>query len=124
MAIDIDSLADEVVSALEEYTEEITEDIKEAVTKAGKHGLKVVKEKSPEDSGDYKKGWKLTTAYDGLHDRRVILHNHKKPQLTHLLEEGHDTQDGGRVGGTPHISVAEKEAVDMFEKTVEEILQK
>ena len=124
MAIDIDDLATEIVSALEEYTEEITEEIKEAVTDAGKHALKVVKDKSPEKSGDYKKGWKVTTAYDGLHDRRIIIHNRKKPQLTHLLENGHEKQNGGRVEGTPHISIAEKEAAQMFENRVEEILRK
>ncbi len=124
MAIDINNLADEVILALEEYTEEVTEQVKEAVTDAGKHALKVVKDKSPEDSGDYKKGWKVTTAYDGPRDRRVVLHNKKKPQLTHILENGHEKQNGGRVEGTPHISAAEKEAVDMFEKRVEEILQK
>lgn len=124
MEISIDNLANEIMTALGEYTEEVTEQVKEAVTDAGKHALKVVKDKSPEDSGDYKKGWKVTTAYDGLRDRRVILHNQKKPQLTHLLENGYEKQNGGRAQGTPHISTAENEAVDMLEKKIEEILQK
>lgn len=124
MEISIDNLAKEVISILDEYNNDVTKQVKEAVTLSAAHALNVVKDKSPQKSGDYKKGWCLTTNYDGKNDRRITLHNRKKPQLTHLLENGYEKQNGGRVQGTPHISTAENEAVDILEKKVEEILQK
>lgn len=122
MNISIEELADEVVSALETYTEEITEEIKAEVTKAGKYAKDIVKAASPEFTGDYKKGWTLKVIYDGINDRRVAVYNRTDYQLTHLLEYGFVGRDGKRVEGQPHIADAQLKAEQYFEKRVEEIL--
>lgn len=124
MNISIDDLADAVIDALETYSEEITEDVKAEVTKAGNYAKEIVKEASPELTGDYKKGWSVKEAYDGPNDRRVIIHNRTDYQLTHLLEYGFVGRDGKRVEGQPHIADAQLKAEQYFEKRVEEILAK
>ena len=124
MNISIEELADEVVSALETYTEEITEEIKFEVTKAANYAKEIVKAASPELTGDYKKGWAVKVVYDSVNDRRVIIYNRTDYQLTHLLEYGFVGRDGKRVEGQPHIADAQLKAEQYFEKRVEEILAK
>ena len=124
MNISIDDLAVAVIDALETYSEEITEDIKAEVTKAGEYAKEIVKEASPELTGDYKKGWALKVAFDGRKDRRIVIYNRTDYSLTHLLEHGFVGRDGKRVEGQPHIADAQFKAEQYFEKRVEEILTK
>ena len=41
---------------------------------------------------------------------RLRVYNAKKPQLTHLLEFGHQKRSGGRVEAKPHIRLARDHA--------------
>lgn len=124
MNIGIEDLADAVIDALETYSEEITEDVKAEVTKAGNYAKQIVKEASPELTGDYKKGWAVKVAYDGPNDRRVVIHNRTEYQLTHLLEYGFVGRNGKRVEGKAHIADAQIKAEEYFEKRVEDILKR
>ena len=124
MNIGIEDLADAVIDALETYSEEITEDVKAEVTEAGNYAKQIVKEASPELTGDYKKGWTVKVAYDGPNDRRVVIHNRTDYQLTHLLEYGFVGRDGDRKEGKAHIADAQIKAEEYFEKRVEDILKR
>lgn len=44
-------------------------------------------------------------------------------RLSHLLNNGHATRNGGRVKGTGFIAKAEKEVVEKFEKEIEEVIK-
>lgn len=124
MNIGIEDLTDAVIDALETYSEEITEDVKAEVTKAGNYAKQIVKEASPELTGDYKKGWTVKVAYDGPNDRRVVIHNRTDYQLTHLLEDGFVGRSGKKVEGKTHIADAQIKAEEYFEKRVEDILKR
>lgn len=98
---------------------ELQSDVKEALEKASKdlakEGVQKLKSTSPHRSGKYATGWGLSKNKDV-----IVIHNKKKPGLTHLLEKGHAKRGGGRVGPVKHIEPVEQwiidEAVKRFEK--------
>ena len=72
-------------------------------------------------SGDYKKGWGVSTLRKGGVYKRK-LYNKKKPTLVHLLEYGHSGPVGVPKGETrspayPHVSKTEiKHSLILYEK--------
>lgn len=105
----------EIMSELSKYSEEVTEQIKEDVKEVAAECLAEIKEGSPVNRGDYKKGWRKKVMFDGPTDIRVRIYNAKEPQLAHLLEFGHPIVRKGRVvgraEGKKHIYPAEQRAV-------------
>lgn len=109
-AISIDSLTDVIMEELHTFSEGVTEQLKEDVKQVARECVQDIKKNVPEDTGDYKKGWKAKVSYESKNDIRVTVYNAKKPQLTHLLEYGHAKRNGGRVEGKSHIRPAQKYA--------------
>lgn len=106
------------------YSDEVAEDIAEEIQSVGKEALKIVKEKSPKNTGTYRKGWRLKVN-KGRIGTQIIIYNANKPQLTHLLENGHAKADGNdTVDGIPHIypanEWAEKEIMQRIERRLNE----
>ena len=99
----------EIEKALKNYSADVAEKVKKEVKDAAKNGVKKLKQTSPKKTGEYAKGWKYKVAYENSENIRVIIYNKNKPQLTHLLENGHAKAKGGRVEGIPHIRPVEKE---------------
>lgn len=118
MSIPIDGLAEAIAAELQDYQQEVVDDLKDSVHDAAKACLKEIKANSPADSGDYRKGWKLKTAYESGNDIRLQVYNKDHYQLTHLLEDGHANVDGGRTPGKPHIGPAADNAAVALEKNV------
>ena len=119
MAIPIEDLAQVIAAELQAYQQEVVDDLKDSVSDAGNACLNEIKANSPADSGDYRKGWKLKTAYESETDIRLQVYNKDHYQLTHLLEDGHANVDGGRTPGRPHIGPAADRAAVALEKNVE-----
>lgn len=116
--IKVSELAQVVAQELADYSQDVTDGIKEEVKQVAKDVVTELKQTSPRNSGDYAKGWKSRVEYESPEDIRVRVYNSKKPQLTHLLENGHAKQNGGRVNGIPHIGPAEQRAEDSLEGKV------
>lgn len=108
--IKISDLADAVSRELAAYDQDVTDGLKKEVKQVAKDVVAELKQTSSRNTGDYAKGWKSRVEYESPEDIRVRVYNSKKPQLTHLLENGHAKQNGGRVNGTPHIGPAEEKA--------------
>ena len=108
-------LAVEIQAELSRYSAEVAEQIKADVKAVAKECVKQIKDNSPEDAGEYKKGWKQKVAYESAEDIRIRIYNAKKPQLAHLLEFGHAKRTGGRVAGKSHIYPAEQAAAAALE---------
>lgn len=106
MDISIDDLADTLAEDLAAYSQEVTDDLKREVKQVAKEMVSELKATSPHASGDYAKGWGVTTEHESAQDIRLRVLNRKKPQLTHLLEHGHAKVTGGRVEGKAHIGPA------------------
>lgn len=125
MRVGVNELAGAIAKELEEYSQEVTENLKEEVVDAAKECVQILKEKSPEDTGAYKKGWKAKVEYESEEDIRVRVYNSKKPQLTQLLERGHAGKDGTAKGSAkpyPHIQPAEKAASEKLLKKVKVVI--
>lgn len=120
--VSINNLNSAIKSVLDEYQEEVTEKVKEVLPKVGKDTVKELKQTSPKKSGKYAKGWK-TQVEEGRLGSVVTVYNSDRYQLTHLLEKGHASRDGGRVSGIPHIRPAEEHAiknvVDEIKRSIE-----
>lgn len=121
--IKIADLADAVSRELAAYDQDVTDGVKKEVEQVAKDVVAELKQTSPRNSGDYAKGWKSRVEYESPEDIRVRVYNSKKPQLTHLLENGHAKQNGGRVNGTPHIGPAEQKAEKSLENKVKVVVR-
>ena len=113
-------LQKEVNIRLENYVKEIDDSFAEILPKVGKETVKELKTSSPKRTGRYSKGWKQKVEKDGINGNKLTVYNADAYQLTHLLENGHASRDGGFVSGRPHI----KPAQDKAEKEVLEELTK
>lgn len=114
-------LSKEIEDALNEYGLGVSKEVEKAVKKTARKTAKNLREhKSTYQirSGEYNKSWKSTEERLSTRNSRAIVHNKKHYRLTHLLEYGHAKRGGGRTRAFPHISKAEKEASEMFEKEV------
>lgn len=100
--INIDQLANEITSAVQEYTEDVSEAIKEKVNDTSKKTLKTVKEMAPKRTGEYAKGFKRTKNDNHGRTKHTIW-NKKDYRRVHLLEKGHAKRNGGRVKDYPHL---------------------
>ena len=121
--IKIDDLASAITKELTEYSQEVTDGIKREIKAVAKECKTEIQQNSPVDTGSYRKGWQVKTAYESSSDIRVVIRNRTDYQLTHLLEYGHAKVNGGRVNGKPHIRPAEEHAEQKFMKKVKVVVK-
>ena len=120
--ISVDGLADAISDALQQYSDAVIDGVKQAEDITAKECKENLIADSPVGAtGKYKKGWKVTVTADTPLEKHTVIHN-KQAGLTHLLEDGHATRNGGRTRAFPHIKRNEEKANAAFEKRVEEVI--
>ena len=122
--MNVDKLADELARALTEYSQEVADGIKKAADDVTKEAVSSLKKTSPVLTGSYAKGWSRKTQYESRSAKRNTVYNRTDYQLTHLLEHGHASRNGGRVAPKVHIKPVEEKAVADFEKKVRGAIEK
>ena len=115
-----------VMDYLKDYKEDIDEEVVEVVDEVTRKAKDELKQTSPRGQGSrtnpYYKGWavKLSKKRTGVYHK--VIWNRTNYQLTHLLEFGHATRNGGRTRAIPHIRPVEEkynvEFVDKLEKRI------
>ena len=121
--IKIDGLADAVMDSLREYSDIAAEELEEIAREVAKEGTKKLKATSPKGTGEGKKGhyadgWSVKAEKAGANKFSFVIHNRKKPGLTHLLERGHQLRQGGRARAIPHIKPVEEWCNEEYERRV------
>uniref|UniRef100_UPI0040563700 HK97 gp10 family phage protein n=1 Tax=Agathobacter sp. TaxID=2021311 RepID=UPI0040563700 len=117
--IDVDSLAEEVMRGLMEYSDLATDTMKKAVRKAGNTVKKDIRENAPERTGKYRKSFRVTKRKETANSLEVAVHSKDRYQLAHLLEKGHAKRGGGRVSAIPHIAPAEEKGICQLTEEIE-----
>ena len=110
MKVDMSGLSAAVEQELSEYGNQVKETVRKAVPSAAKTCQQEIKSASPRRTGKYAKGWRIKETMGRGGDVTETVHNAAAPQLTHLLENGHAKENGGRVEGKPHIAMAARNA--------------
>lgn len=118
MAINVDKLAAELAQGLSEYSQEIADEIKKAADEVAAEAVRELKNTSPVQTGSYAAGWRKKTVYESKGSKRNTVYNKTDYQLTHLLEKGHASRNGGRVAAKVHIQPVEEKTVVAFEEKV------
>ena len=101
-------IASQISNALAEYSEEVNQKLEDAKSLVADETVAYLKADSPVGRrGKYAKGWRKKK--DGT---SYVVHNATDYRLTHLLEKGHAKRNGGRTKAEPHISDAERLAIE------------
>ena len=123
--VDVNLLEKELSNYLANYSEDISEEVKTVADKVGKEATNELKQISPKGvRGQYAKGWRLRK--DKINKNRYIVkvHNATDYQLTHLLEFGHATRNGGRTKPIPHIRPIEEKYSKVFEEEIKKEIRR
>lgn len=113
--MDINDFAKEINKQLALYSNFVEEEIDAVAKEVADKAVTKLKQTSPvgdyTGGGQYASGWRVKKVRGAY-----VVHNAEKPQLTHLLEKGHATINGGRTRTIPHIKKVEDESNKDFEK--------
>ena len=120
-------LANAINDALAEYKGLIDEDVKRATKEVGNAAAERTRQNAQSagfgGTGKYAKNW--TVKYKATEDgAEATVYNKETYRLTHLLEFGHAKVNGGRVQAYPHISKAERWAIEAYTDALKEAISK
>ena len=101
----INGLSHEISRQLALFAGACQTEVTKAADECADLGVAKLKQNSPKGvTGDYADGWNKKKQ-----GTKRIIHNATEYRLTHLLEKGHATRDGGRTRAFPHIKPVENE---------------
>ena len=112
---------------LNEYADEITGDISPVVKKTADEAVRNIETAAPrrrKGTEGYYNSWNVEKANVTRYETSYVIYSNQ-PGLPHLLEFGHASRNGGRVGPSPaggHIAPAEKKAAEELERRILEVI--
>lgn len=123
-----ENLQKELSKCLKEYVEDITEDVEKVTDETTKEALKEIKEISPKRNetrkNQYYKGWTRQKGKENKGRYTIKIHNKTNYQLTHLLEFGHATRNGGYTDKYPHIRPLEEKYSKIYEHGITTVIRR
>lgn len=120
--VNINDLANEITSAVREYSEDVSTSIAKKVDEVAKEVLKETKQMAPKRTGEYARTFKITKE-DTFGSTKRIIWNRKHYRRVHLLEFGHAKVNGGRVQAFPHLRPAYDKHAANLDDEIKEIIR-
>ena len=124
--IKVEALQDTLKKYFDEYKEDIFDDVVEVTDAVTKEAIEELRATSPRGKATrrtkYYKGWSSKIQKRNKLKYQKVIWNKTNYQLTHLLEFGHATRNGGMTKAIPHIRPVEEKYgvkfVDLVEKKI------
>ena len=121
----IDNLSKAIMDSLSEYSEEIARVTKNAVEVVSKEVEAEIKKRVSFNRSnrvnEYVKSFRIKTTDETRFNKSKVWYvANGQHRLTHLLEHGHATRNGGRARAFPHIIYGEQLAQRRLPELVEE----
>lgn len=123
--VQVDNLASTITEWLTEYNEEVTDVAKEAVDEVAQGVFDEIKNHVTWQDKKYSNSFALKTSFEDERNKRKTWYV-KSPhyRLTHLLEFGHATRNGGRTKAYPHVKYGDQYLYNNFERVMREKIEK
>jgi len=112
-------MADLIAEYLSNFSQEVTDGVKDATGIVAKEVNTEIKAHITfkEHSHDYVKAFRIKMDYETQYNRGYVWHvTGDQYRLTHLLEDGHALNIGGRTKAYPHIKFGEQLAIKRMEE--------
>lgn len=117
--------AEQLAKHFMEITLELKAELDAEAEKIAEETADLLARTSPERTGVYGSGWTVEVTKALNNDTKIYtVHNKNKPGLTHLLNSGHATKNGGWVNGDGHFDKAKEYAIKRMEGKVGEVVAK
>lgn len=118
-----------IMDYLENYAEDIDDEVRETTNSVVKEAKSELVQTSPKSGvardTKYYKGWALKNGTKNKKCRYTrVIWNKTNYQLTHLLEFGHATRNGGRTSPMPHIRPVEEKYGVKFADLLEQKIRR
>jgi hypothetical protein len=125
-SIAINNIAEKIIEAMKNYSEDVTDGLKKSIDIVAKETNEIIKKnvafKQP--SGDYVKNFSVKKVHEDKYSKRKVWHvTGGQYRLTHLLEKGHVTRNGGRTKAYKHIIFGEEYAKEKLERLAREVIE-
>lgn len=112
-----------VSQILKDFADDVTRITKKDVDEVTTAALKEVKSHAPVKTGKYKRSLKTKTAYESTTEKRNVIYSNGQSGLTHLLENGHAKQNGGRTRAFPHFKYGQDLIDEQLLKKIKDDIQ-
>lgn len=122
--VDTKAAGTAIAEALTEYDQRIADETKRIADEVAKETVDELKKTSPKLTGSYRKGWRKKQTFANERTKRNTVYNETDYQLTHLLEYGHASRNGGRVRAIQHIAPVEQAAIEALQERIEAAARK
>lgn len=124
MKVAINEFSNAVNDILKEYADDVYDDVKDIVDDVTDEALGILKDAAPvgkgKRAGEYKKALKKKKVSETPTNKTNVLYAEAPHyRLTHLLENGHATRNGGRTKPQEHFGKADKFINDELSERVE-----
>lgn len=128
MKVSLDNLDEEIKKELENFNVEVVRATNESIKEAAREATRTLKKGGPykNRTGKYARDW---TTGQREKNKSVIevqgytVYNKKNYQLTHLLEHGHQSRNGGRVKEFAHIAPVNEQIGEKIVSKIESKLR-